>query len=623
MNVTVCFHLDLNYLDSSEKGELDRVYQNGLKKLLKVLYSSSDFLISISIPGAVLDYYSERFPEAVELLKELVARSQVEILGGGYHAPILPLLQPADRSGQIEKMTTLLRSLIGKRPRGLSLYGSIWDDSLIQPLKACGFDYVFLDESLVSDSLGQSPLIVSEYGKSIRVLVVRKSLVPLVDEDPSAWMNRLSSSCAKSPDESTDVLCCVELDMDSVLRIADRKFLSVLLGPESPVMLSIPVLYLKSCQSYVRTFIPPAMKKIHMARKTYSSIHDYLFDNPAVLHLYERMIYINMLISQSHGKDKMRKRAAQEKLWEAQCGTFFVSFSGGEGRVSSSRTRQTAYKLLNEAERYLRESGQFVEALTSFDYNCDGFNEYVFQSEHFNAVISPVGGRLCDLNVLTNGANYTDACLSGDRSKAAAFMVETLSEKEPEKFAVSDSDLNWSDALFAERKFDGKRKDILLESECSFSQLKMPVSLQKKIVASSTGFMVQYIVKNLSPFQLRAHFSVSFGFSQTDFSSRKDFQYELELIQDGNRIKPSKDRCILKKGVSMLQISDTGGRMVMLFEPNEEAGFIAETEVLREQEPETRVQNLKFYWPVDLAAGRAMEKTINFMLIPSKKGRND
>ena len=598
--------MDLNYLDSSDKTELDKAYQNGLKKLLKVLYSMPDFCLSISIPGIVMEYYSEKFPEALELLKELSDRSQIEILGGGFFVPILPLLLPSDRSGQIEKMTSFLRGTIGKRPRGISLFSNVWDNSLIQPLKACGFDYLFLDDSLVQASDSVYPLIASEYGKNIKVLVTHPALAPSQDETFASWKERAAAFEKKSAG-SHEALTCISLDMDGALRLSEKKFISELFSAEEKIRVLPPMQYLKTCCSYERAFIPSGMKKIASGKKSYSSVHDYLFANPPSLHLYERMIYINMLISQSHGKDKMRKKAAQENLWEAQCGNFLISSS--DEKSAGAKRRQSAYKLLNEAEKCLHESGQFLDALTSFDYNSDGFNEYVFQTENFNAVISQSGGKISDLNMLSNGANYTDASFS---MPCSGMMVEGLSEKEPEKASLADGSLSWADVLFSEKKFDAKRKDVFLESESVFSQLKMPVSLEKKISMSPSGFIVQYILKNLSPFQLKGYFSVSASISQTDFV-KKENQYELELIQDGSRIKPQKEKLCMKKGVSMLQITDKSGKMTMLFEPNEDAGFIAENE--------NRAETIKFYWPVDLASGRAMEKRVTFMLIPFKKNR--
>ncbi len=619
MNKTICLHLDLNYLDSSDTAELDRQYQNGLKKVLKGLYANPNFQLAISIPGVVLEYYSEKFPEAITLLNELVGRSQIEMLGGGYYAPALPLLYPSDRSGQIEKMTSVLRGLIGKRPRGLSLYGSIWDISLIQPLKSCGFEYIFLDDSLSSGQNAFYPVVVSEYGKSIKVLFSKSYLAPVEGETFLDWNARLSAHAGKDLDEKNNILS-IELNLDNILFIVEKKFLAALLSNDSGVKLETPQQWLKSCSSYSRCHIPGGMKKIEANKKSYDSIYSYLYDNPGAMHLYERMIYLNMLISQSQGKDKMRKKAAKEKLWEAQCGIYFLSVNSA--MRSATQKRQTAYRNLNEAERILREHGQFVEALTTYDYNNDGFNEYVYQAENFNAVISPKGGRICDLNMLSNGFNYTDHYFFEGETKENKFFIESLSEKEPDRTSSGDNELNFGNVLFSEKKFDGKRKEIVLESESIFSQLKMPVSLQKKIIASSTGFMIQYILKNISPFHLKAFFAVTLNLVQTDFSNKQGNQYQLELIQDGNRIKVSNDKCNLKKGVSMLQILDTTGKIALLLEPNEEAGFIYEHESPKTQSEDACNDRIRFYWNVDLASGRAMEKTVNFMLIPSRKNKS-
>ena len=84
------------------------------------------------------------------------------------------------------------------------------------------------------------------------------------------------------------------------------------------------------------------------------TIHDYLTTYVQTRHLYERMMYISMLISACHGGDKMRKKAAQEKLWAAQAGDNFISCSTALPAIAAKIQR--AYKLLNEAEKYVRES---------------------------------------------------------------------------------------------------------------------------------------------------------------------------------------------------------------------------------------------------------------------------
>ena len=119
----------------------------------------------------------------LQILRELTSRHQVEVLGGGYYSPIFPLLFPVDRSGQIEKMSALLRATVGKRPRGMTLFGSIWDPSLVTTFQSCGMEYVLLDSTLVPSSCKCCyPLITSEQGKTLKVLPLRSDFLPLSGE---------------------------------------------------------------------------------------------------------------------------------------------------------------------------------------------------------------------------------------------------------------------------------------------------------------------------------------------------------------------------------------------------------------------------------------------------------
>lgn len=595
--MTICVHLNLNYLDFSDTTELDREYQNGFRKLLKVLYANPKFHIAISISGAVLEYYSKKFPEAIELLNELVARSQVEMIGGGFYAPIFSIILPADRSGQIEKNTAMLRALVGKRPRGISLFGDIWNSSLIQSFKACGFEYVLLDSSVMPKKDG-TPLIVTEYGKSIKLIPDDENFAPQAEENFQDWKQRISAA---------GDFVCIKLGMEQIARMLEKKFLLGLLSQQDSLANTTPSQFLKSCNSFKCTYVPSGMKKIVSDKKEYLNINEFILENQGLRSLYNRMLYVNMIISQSHGKDKMRKKASQEKLWESQGGIYFIKNNG----PSSSEYRQMAYRHLNEAERCLRENGQFVEAITSYDYDSDGFNEYVCQTENFNAVVSQKGGSVCGLNLLSNGANYAECDFLFD---------EYLSDAELDKASSKENLCKFRDILFSVKKFNAKRKEILLETETIFSQLKMPIAVQKKIVVSSTGFMVQYILKNNSPFQLKGFYGIAFNISQTEFS-KKESQYALELIQDGTRSVVAKDKCNYKNGVSLVQIIDQAGKIAILLEPNEEAGFFIDNKLSDKQKGDNDMQRAMLSWPVDLAAGRSMEKTVNFILMPLRKNR--
>ena len=137
-SIYVCFNLRSVAAVSSETDEYDKLYQTIYKPLARFLYSHADFKFSFSFTGPQLEYYKKKRNEFITILKELVERKQVEILGGGYYAPVLPLLFPVDRNTQIDMLSTEIRQTIGKRPRGITRYADIWDSSMVNNLQTCG-----------------------------------------------------------------------------------------------------------------------------------------------------------------------------------------------------------------------------------------------------------------------------------------------------------------------------------------------------------------------------------------------------------------------------------------------------------------------------------------------------
>ena len=104
------------------------------------------FPVTLHYSGILMEWLEESHPELLTLLGEMVGRGQVEVLGGGYYDPILPLIPMNDKLGQLEKMTTWLRVRFETRPRGCWIVEKIWEQSLASVLRASGMDYTFVDD---------------------------------------------------------------------------------------------------------------------------------------------------------------------------------------------------------------------------------------------------------------------------------------------------------------------------------------------------------------------------------------------------------------------------------------------------------------------------------------------
>ena len=121
-SIYVTFNLK-SFTNSLESNDLlDKNYQSVYKPLIKFLYSHPDFPFSFSFSGTQIQFLKKRKNELITSLREMVDRKQVEVLGGGYYDPVLPLLYPVDRNGQIDMLSSEIRQKVGKRPRGISIY---------------------------------------------------------------------------------------------------------------------------------------------------------------------------------------------------------------------------------------------------------------------------------------------------------------------------------------------------------------------------------------------------------------------------------------------------------------------------------------------------------------------
>ena len=159
------------------ESEFEGVYQSCYRPFLSVLNRFPEIQATLFFSGSLLKRFEFRHPEYLMLLEEMTARRQVELLGGGFYAPIMPLIPSADRLGQIELLTTYLRKTFGKRPRGCWLSEFAWEPWLSSTLQTCGMDYTFLSAEQFLESIPGSreellPIITEDQGRCTTILPV-------------------------------------------------------------------------------------------------------------------------------------------------------------------------------------------------------------------------------------------------------------------------------------------------------------------------------------------------------------------------------------------------------------------------------------------------------------------
>jgi hypothetical protein len=125
---------------------LETAHERSYRPFLRTLHRFPDFRFSVHFSGTILDYLLEHHPVDMECLKEMVARGQVELFGGGDCEPVLAAIPERDRIGQIHALSNKLERHFGHRPAGAWLTERVWESSVVPALADCGIRYVTVDD---------------------------------------------------------------------------------------------------------------------------------------------------------------------------------------------------------------------------------------------------------------------------------------------------------------------------------------------------------------------------------------------------------------------------------------------------------------------------------------------
>ena len=115
---------------------------------LRILQEYPEIRVTLHYTGPLLEWFEKTTPEFYDILTGLIARSQVELMGGGFYEPILPVIPEQDARKQLEYTGQYLEGKFGVIPRGMWCAERIWDPSLPKKIQAgSSVEYTLLDDS--------------------------------------------------------------------------------------------------------------------------------------------------------------------------------------------------------------------------------------------------------------------------------------------------------------------------------------------------------------------------------------------------------------------------------------------------------------------------------------------
>ncbi len=507
--------------EGSSDGEFERLYQTCYRPFLSVLNRFPDIQVVAFYSGSLLKRLETRHPEYLMLLEELSARRQLELLGGGFYAPLLPLLPGSDRLGQIEILTTYLRKHFGKRPRGCWLSEYAWEPWLASSLHTCGMDYAFLTVDQFRRSLGASdgyePMLTEDQGRCITVIPSYDCSfsygAPVSIADAAEELVGRPGLCAVMMAGETIAPQWEASGMETPDLYLERSFARIRsLALELETVL--PSRYLKAHKAQARAYFSGSSSPGYAAAcaspssggvepAAAPSLRSAVLASAASSALHAKMYYVHLIIGQLRG-DRSRKKSAAEDLWRGQSAdAYWLSPVGG---IASPAIRQAAYRGLLDAEQTTRVKGNFKPGIIRSDTDFDGVKELIYLGSDYNACIQPLGAAICFLDALKQRVNVCDL-FNGERSPDRAhrsMFVDRVYAREPGESAalepwIGDAGI-FSRAIFDEAAAKANHLSASLTREGLYEHdgSSRIIALEKTFIFSKRGFELRYSIVNRS-----------------------------------------------------------------------------------------------------------------------------
>ncbi len=517
--------------EGMDETAFEETYQVCWRPLLSVLYRFPTLAAVLHYSGTVLHWLESRHPEFLMLLKEMVLRKQIELLGGGFFAPLLPLIPGPDRLGQVELLTTHIRRTFNKRPRGCWLASYAWEPSLASSLQACGFDYTFLTEKhfrlggVASPDLG-SPAMTEDQGRSLLVFPVFDALesfpapIPIV-ESLANLVSRVGVQQLYTlffPGESARTLWNASR-LESPDVFFEHSF-SALQRLDLQFETTTPSRFLKGSRGFGRAYFPVCGSNLLMERsmpanppKTKDSPSLFagsprrlLLRHTESLALYAKMHYVRILVGQLRG-DKSRKKTAQEELWKGQCGGAY--WKGPEGGISRLSVRAAAYSALIESEKITRQRGSFSPGIISADMDFDGVKEIMYQGVDLNAYVQLNGACLCELDSFRTRTNYVNVMDGQTEGLRRLCFRDRYSEKG--KFSFEKGGFTDDRYVLVEAERPASVASLFCEGKVELGGKKRSLVVRKTYSFRKGGLSVDYEISNKEPVSLAMRLGVEFN----------------------------------------------------------------------------------------------------------------
>lgn len=429
-------------------GVFEQAYQDSYLPFLEVFEPYESLKISLHTSGSLMEWLDVHHPEYVDRLAALVAAGRLEILSGAYFEPILTMIPPRDRVGQIATYNEWLNKRLQTEVQGMWMPERVWEQSLTSDIAAAGIRYTILDDFHFKNAGWTEDQLHGYY--------VTENNGQLVNVFPGSEKLRYTLPFAE-PHETIDYLRHVaSVQPNAIVTFGDdgekfgtwpdtkahvyehgwlRRFFDTLCENQDWIHVTTPSEALSAVQPLGKIYIPEGSYRemtewalpAEQIQKFDDVKHRYERDElwepvapfvrggfwrnfkvkyPETGEMYSRMMEISNRLEalRQEGEQSDTLDQAKIELYRGQCNCSY--WHGAFGGVYLPHLRNAVYNHLIAADNLIdqhlgrgADDAAWVE-LTSADLNFDGRQEARLANNHLAVLAAPAaGGTLYEFDV--------------------------------------------------------------------------------------------------------------------------------------------------------------------------------------------------------------------------------
>ena len=502
-------------------------------------------------------------------LRRAIEDGALELLGGGFYDPMLPLFPTELQSMQLKKHGKLLWKHFGIEPSGYFNSSMVWEMEMTELLAKHRFEYALVQEASLQDALGRTTPVsgwytVEDKGSFMRVVPVSQSLSDAIANDDFQWEQIAEPYCREG--KSAVVGLNIPPQPGDIIPFFERLIEFVEMNEISTKTVASAVTE-QSSEGRV-SFLLSSGRKIGLpaAAKT---CRELLIRRPEVNLLHK------MLLSQFHRAAAFLKGHERDEFFEmllpAMSPIYYRDMQDSEG-MRTPMVRWWGSRFLLQAANRLTDLVSFDGIrLDIADFMLEG-NKCIWAENHsYSFLLNYVDGGVLNILNAKDAENSVLGAWRDDGNPAVGFLdfmipnVELKAEKLDQILSDREGVLSGRYDYQIKRHDAGTDIALLSDQHPVLATQTCDLHVEKTFGLSSTGskFSVEYKLTNNSTDVIKGFFGtlLDTGLLACGYTAK-------DILVDGKPLKFNFRDPLIFPDASRFEISDTvtSSKIELVFE---------------------------------------------------------